>query len=165
MGLCLSVRLSLCTFVCLLHAGIVSKRLDESSWFMAWRLPPPIQRCSDATVNTSQRQRRSNKCFRYPLKRTHFQTILACQNALNSTTYSNSELQKNSGGGPPDPPHSVEGYEKGERKGRRRRTEKTGWREGRNAEGAWEERGGWKKEAFSKTKFTNIPLHLFYTVL
>ena len=35
--LCLSVRLS--------QAGVVSKRLDESSWFLAWRLPSTFTLC------------------------------------------------------------------------------------------------------------------------
>jgi len=30
---------SLCRSVCLSQAGVVSKRLDKSSWFLAWRLP------------------------------------------------------------------------------------------------------------------------------
>ena len=34
------VCLSVCPSVCLSQARIVSKRLDESSWFLAWRLPP-----------------------------------------------------------------------------------------------------------------------------
>jgi len=47
--MCLSVRLSVRPF-CPSQAGIVSKRLDESSWFLAWelcnkeiRLPPKIR--------------------------------------------------------------------------------------------------------------------------
>ena len=36
---CLSVCLSVCMSVRLSQAGIVSKRLDESSWFLARRLP------------------------------------------------------------------------------------------------------------------------------
>ena len=35
---CPSVRLSVCLSVCLSQAGIVPKRLDESSWFLARRL-------------------------------------------------------------------------------------------------------------------------------
>jgi len=36
------VRLSVCPSVCLSQAGIVSKRLDESRWFLAWKFFPPI---------------------------------------------------------------------------------------------------------------------------
>jgi len=42
-GKSLSYMLSSC--VCLSHAGIVSKWLEESSWFSAWRLIPPILHC------------------------------------------------------------------------------------------------------------------------
>ena len=33
------VCLLVCPSVCLSQAGIVAKRLEESSWFLAWRLP------------------------------------------------------------------------------------------------------------------------------
>jgi len=42
---CQSVRLSVCSSVCPSQAGVVWKRLDESSWFLAWGFLPPIPHC------------------------------------------------------------------------------------------------------------------------
>jgi len=52
MALCLSV----CPFVriCLSQVGVLSKRVDESSWFLAWRLlsTSPTLRYKEIQVST-----------------------------------------------------------------------------------------------------------------
>ena len=39
MALCLFVRPSVCLSVFLSQVGVLSKRMDESGWFLAWKLP------------------------------------------------------------------------------------------------------------------------------
>jgi len=53
----LFVRPSVCMSVCLSQAGIVSKRLEGSSWFLACRLPSicPTLFCEEVRIPTKKR--------------------------------------------------------------------------------------------------------------
>ena len=53
-----------CLSVCLPQAGIVLKRLDESSWFLAWRLPftYPTLFCKEIWVSPEMRVLSSGHC-------------------------------------------------------------------------------------------------------